>query len=285
MYGYARSINANKSASALATMGTISIPLVAFGALESGADVPGIAFVAAAIYFVFVQSASATTRMILAGMCVGMAFGFKSLHLVSVGVLAMLIAARAFGVSEFNSKWRAAGETTRQLALFAVSTFAMASFWLVRDWILFGNPVYPVYIAGLFDLLGWKMAPDVNLYDRHFTQFEWVHRPRDWLTYPWWEWNEIGKYFSSNSGLGPFFAATVPVSLLGIAAGWATRRIRLNSGASLLLLGGCIVAAVWWALDERQPRYAMGALVYLMPVTAWVVSRTSGVRRTLVNMV
>ena|ERR1051326_6648202 len=43
-----------------------------------------------------------------------------------------------------------------------------------------------------------------------------------------------------------------------------------------LLTGGGLVLAVSWALGERQPRYLMGAFVFLVPLVAWMVSLTTG---------
>jgi hypothetical protein len=40
-----------------------------------------------------------------------------------------------------------------------------------------------------------------------------------------------------------------------------------------LLLASMFVGVVWWALEDRQPRYMLSAIVFSMPLVAWVVTQ------------
>src|SRR4029077_7454946 len=73
--------------------------------------------------------------------------------------------------------------------LFLALVLAMASPWLVRNQRDFHNPLYPVYVGGVSNLLGWPGAPDVDYVQRRAFQFEWVRSPAEWLVYPWVEWH------------------------------------------------------------------------------------------------
>jgi hypothetical protein len=285
VYGTARSIGADFNASVVVAIGTIGVPLVALGSVEAGADVPGLAFLACGLYFVFAEAAPVKWRMTFAGICVGLAVGCKNLHLASMAIISGLLIGQSFSRDSTQVARRFFVEYGSRVVPFALAAMIISSFWLVRSWVVFNNPVYPVYISGIFDLLGWEKAPDLELYDRAYTQYEWVRRPLEWIVYPWHEWNSIGKNFSSNSGLGPFFAAAVPVAVFAVALRSLGRGTRVPRSPTLLLLGGCLSISVWWVMGDRQPRYAMGALAYLMPVTGWVMSQLTGVFRRIQELV
>src|SRR5207342_1313765 len=93
-YGIGRILADHRSA-LLAASGLAVIPLVAYSSFGPGSDIGGLAFLALATYVVCRDDLPVSRRAALAGMACGLAYGFKSLHLISTAVLgaALLYAA------------------------------------------------------------------------------------------------------------------------------------------------------------------------------------------------
>jgi hypothetical protein len=149
----------------------------------------------------------------------------------------------------------------------------------VRNIVEVDNPLYPVHIKGLFDWFGWKAAPGFTLASRIENEQEWVARSSDWLTYPWIEHHFINQNFKHSSGLGPFFAMTVPVALvLWPIRAFAARRafgpaLRVQA---MLYATAVVVLLAWWKLGDRQPRYAMVAIALMLPIVAVGITAARG---------
>lgn len=286
-YGLGRAIGADKIASLLAALGILSIPIIGIAAFEAEADLGGVAFLAIAVFFTIAKSDHPLLHQILGGLAAGLAFGFKSLHLISAAFLFFLILLLASRKS--RDKLPKIGFTSSfyPALVFLISFFSMAAFWLVRNQAQLGNPLYPVYLP-LFEMFGWTKAPDIDYLRRSQTldtQFEFVRSSIEWYAYPWLEWHYIGQNYKGSSGLGAFFACAVPVacltSLIRVFKGTTQRRHAIAS----LLVGGILVFSVWWVLGDRQPRYCMGALIFLVPLVASTVSQTGGLYRTCLEFV
>ena len=99
-----------------------------------------------------------------------------------------------------------------QSAAFASGFLALAGIWLLRNQLQLGNPVYPIPLGGLPGLLGFASAPDWPFDEMKYAELEWVPASWQWLVYPWVEGHRLHQNFKFSSGLGPFFAATVPVA-------------------------------------------------------------------------
>jgi hypothetical protein len=282
VYGLALAAGADRSASLLATIGLATIPIFGFSALELGADIGGVAFVAVAALLIVTPSTShPTARALVAGIAAGLAFGFKSLNLVPAAVLGLFLLID--GVRD--------GTTRRSLHafapafLYAVAAFGTMSFWLARNLVEAGNPLYPVHLGRVFDLFGWHAAPDFTLAARMDSEHEWVARSRDWLFYPWVEGHVYRQNFKHSSGLGPFFAATVPIVVVlwpirwiaALRAGPLPATLRVQSR---LFVVAAVVTIAWWVLGDRQPRYVMVAIAMAMPIVAAFVTMTVGRLRT-----
>lgn len=262
---------ADRNASLLAACGVLSVPMIAFSSVELSADVGGLAFIVLAMYFALEQSTSRNAALGLAGVCAGLALGFKSVHLISIGVIGLLILVRDFSGKDARVPKLWPG--IQGLSIFIAAAAVTGSFWLTRNYVSFGNPFYPVNLPVIGDLLGWAKAADVDFSQRHATQFEWVRRPVDWLSYPWVEWHVLGQNFKHSSGLGAFFAASVPVSLCVVGAAVIRNGVHRHQVRFILFLTIAFVMGTWWGLDDHQPRYAFAALAYCMPLVAWVVTQ------------
>lgn len=282
-YTLGRLAGADRNASLLAACGLLSVPMIAFSSVELGADIGGIAFIVLAMSFVLSTGIDRGVALALAGACAGLALGFKSVHLISIGFLGLVVLATRPETGRAGARgWqgRLAGACT-----FAGAAALTSSFWLVRNGLAFDNPFYPVNLPLVGDLLGWARAGDVDFSQRHATQFEWVRSSLEWLAYPWIEWHVLGQNFKHSAGLGAFFAATVPVSLAVVAGSVLAARGRANRVHAILLLSVVFVVGTWWLLDDRQPRYVLAAIAYCMPLVAWVVSRTPAHWRRALDVV
>ncbi len=285
VYGLCRSAGADRSAALLATAGLVTIPIFGFSAIEVAADLGGLAFVAVAAYLMLSRAGTPTARAGVAGIACGIAFGFKSLDLIPIAVLGLFVIVECAGE---RRRERSTIAAFAPVAWFTLSAIAMMGFWLVRNAIEAGNPLYPVHIGGLFDLLGWRAAPDFDLKTRITNEAEWVARSRDWLTYPWTESQAFDQNFKHSSGLGPFFAATIPVTIvlwpLRLAEAWRHRgggplATPVRAQAALYAIA-VVVFVAWWVLCDRQPRYFMAAIVALVPIAATMITATRGRLRT-----
>lgn len=275
-----RVTGADQRAALLAACGLMGVPMIAFSASTLNADVGGLAFIAGAMYFVLCPAMPAPRRLVLAGLCAGVAFGFKSLHLISIGYLGLLVLVQgAAGAPGWRSK---ATGALRLGAIFTAAVLAGAGFWLVRNYLELGNPLSPVSLPIITDLLHWTKNPEVDLMHRHETQFEWVRSPLEWLVYPWVEWHMHDQNFKSSAGLGAFVACSVPLTLIALALRLYEPGPDARYPVYSLFGGALFVMLVWWILDDRQPRYALAGLVYCMPLVAWLLTQVDGsARRTL----
>ena len=281
VYGTARGLGADKQMSALVTAGLFTIPLVAFGLFEAGADIGGMTFVAVAVYLVVVRPVGPIATAVLAGMAAGAAYGFKVIHLLSIGYLFVVVAGgflkRANDDAPFALRMDLAGAS-----LFALAALATGGFWMVRAYHLFDNPFYPTSLPLVSDLFHLPRAPDLGT--GAAVQSQWVRSAAEWFVYPWVEWHMLNQNFKHSSGLGAFFAATAPVAYALVLAkllfGSPAKKVAL----AVLWTGATLVFAGWW-VTVREPRYFMAVFAYLVPVVAWTFSRTSGGGRTAFNAI
>lgn len=271
MFGLGRTVTRDFNAIALMTIGVASMPIVMRSSELIESDLGGLAFLAIAVFFAFGPAAFGRNRPILAGLAAGIAFGFKSLHLVGlIAVAALLLVPKQSGESSSHR----AGPSLR---LFGWASLVMSSFWLVRNYVQLGNPLYPVFVPEVFPLLGWTSPLDISLLGRLETQTLWVDAGWQWLLFPWRERPEVL--------LGPFFVFALPASLI-VAAHHAVGKGRFQRVAvGSMLLASLFLIAVWWLLGDRQPRYCLGALVFLGPLIAWMMARLSARVRVLFEAV
>ncbi|MGX4641300.1 hypothetical protein [Massilia sp. SYSU DXS3249] len=280
-YTLSRLAGADRNASLLVSCGLLSVPMIAFSSVELSADIGGIAFIVLAMSFALGQGIERRAAMALAGACAGLAFGFKSVHLIGMACIGLVVLADPVSPGlEERRTWR---DKILHAAIFSGTAVLACSFWLVRNYLSFDNPFYPVSLPLVGELAGWAKAADVDLTQRHALQFEWVRSPGEWLVYPWIEWHVLGQNYKHSSGLGAFFAATVPASLALVAASGFAGKGRARQVRWILLLAVVFVIGTWWLLDDHQPRYALAGIPYCMPLVAWVVSQAHVRWRPLLN--
>ena len=275
-YCLARAADVDKSMSLLCAAGLTTIPIFGFSGVEIGADVAGAAMLATASYFVLVRPRSFPPWPVLAGLAAGLAFGFKSLHLIGIALLGLVLLYDAL-TGRIASPRSTLLQRLQPVVVYGLFALGMAGLWLLRNYLATSNPLYPVHIAGLFDVLGWPKAPDIDFSDRLNTQNEFVVKSWQWLIYPWIESDARDIRFRHGAGLGAFFAMMVPMGVV-IGAILLFAKQAAVAAPSLAILRRLLFLAVmilliWWLLGDRQIRYAMGALPLVLPVCGWVASQ------------
>lgn len=289
IFGLAKLVGADSKASLWSVVGLLTVPLISYNILELEVDLAGVAFLAIAVYFVAAKPQSWPSWPVLAGLSVGIAYGVKAVHLISAIYLGLVLLL-AFVLERNNTV--PVNKRLQPIFAFSIAALAITSYWLVRNYLLLQNPMYPVHMP-FFDLLGWtgKSSADVSMSD---FQQEWVRSSGEWLLYPWLEWHFLGQNFKATAGLGAFFATAVPASFLAallysISALWRPEPDDVTQSnhtdrTILVLVGGAIfILAVWYLMGARQPRYGIAALVYLLPLAGWAVARTSNIRRIVMD--
>jgi hypothetical protein len=283
VYRIARQLGADRRAAVFAAVGMLTMPVVTLHADQAESDVIGMTLLAVALHLVL-ASELPLRRFVAAGLAIGLAFGVKMLYLVGGGLIffaALLLPAQARpGRPPAAGRWQGA------LLLFA-SAVAIGSFWLLRNFLATGNPLYPIYVRGVFDALGWPGAPDADYAASLRTQFQWVRSVAEWPVYPWTEWHfaSAGTHYKGNAGLGSFFAAAVPVACAVALATALRDALRRQWGdrsrqRAVMLAAGTAMVVIWFLLGDRQPRYASAAWIFLLPLVGTMLSALDGgVRR------
>lgn len=278
LYRLCRYSGADQSAAGLVSCGVTTIPLFSFCATELGADVAGVAFALLAFWLVLSRPPVIPGWSVLAGAASGIAYGFKPLHLVTAMLVGFLIlVGRAPAGTRPAPRARVA-----QLSSFVAGLTALAGVWLLRNQVELGNPFYPIPLGGLPALVGFTPAPDWPFDEFKHAEFEWVPATWQWLIYPWVEGHKLHQNFKFSSGLGPFFAAAVPVAWItwGIMLLLDQRRRRERGDGDrstrVLYVCGSLIFLAWWVSGSRQPRYAMVGIAVLLPLSAVLIASSSG---------
>ncbi|NOT12416.1 MAG: hypothetical protein HOP23_11390 [Methylococcaceae bacterium] len=270
----AKMVGSDRNTAILLAIGILSIPIFGFSSIELGSDVAGVACLVAALVLALAGRRNDFYLALVSGLAAGLAYGFKSLHLVGSGLIGMLILLGFARQAEAGIRSWGSLDFGRAL-LFITGFLILAGPWLLRNWLEFNNPLYPIHFGRVFDFLGFASAPDFSLEERTYTQFEWVKKTLEWFFYPWVEWQFINQNFKHNSGLGAFFALTVPAAwfiwswIIGMSAWHKFTKsdkptfYAIWPGFVCYLIGTAIII-VWALLGDRQPRYLMGGIPFLV---------------------
>jgi hypothetical protein len=142
-----------------------------------------------------------------------------------------------------------------------------AGYWLGRNWIATGNPIYPsrVRVAGITVLDGPKEIKSST------RQQEWfVDSAAGWLGYPFREtFNDVPRYTLEN-GFGPLFAAGSLAALAALAAALTSGRwLEVRAHLAIPLTALCFVVVN----PYKEPRYVIALCGFAVLGVAWVAER------------
>jgi Dolichyl-phosphate-mannose-protein mannosyltransferase len=271
-YALARQLRASPAAAALVAAVPVTLPIVV-SAYEQGMpdSVMYSTWVAGLVFLLRHGRTGRTADLVLAGLGLGMAFGTKW-----YGVWAVAIVLAVWAAGQLLSR-RGPGPVARQLLALTGLVAVAGGFWLVRNVVEVGNPVYPVKVAPL-GVTVFDAPPDLY---RELAGFTILDYAGDWEV--WREFLRPG--FDHGFGLA---WVVLPLAAL-MALGMALRRRRSSRSAALVAatVVAAALAAVAYAATpysalggEGQPaltgantRYGLPAVLLALPAVAWLVSR------------
>ncbi len=188
----------------------------------------------------------------LAGAFAGLAFAAK--YTAAGAAIGLAVAVAALGGGTLAQR-------ARRLTIFGVGAAVFVLPWLIKDWALTGNPVYPFFFAGRF-WDSWRVA--------------WYARGGTGLP-PWrlliapWEMTVQGLEGAPGyaATLGPLWLALLPAVLTG----WRGRSQVARKQLTLLLTVIGVAFAVWlaqaaWSAQLQQSRLLFGVFPALACVLA-----------------
>jgi hypothetical protein len=156
--GIGGSIGLTQKAAAAAGLLFFLAPVVMSESTVAYVDLIFIASFLTAFHFVlrFLRSSAFTTGAglpsgldlrfaALGGAAAGIALGTKSLGILYCGVLTVLLLAH-LATAVVRRKTNPPAALTA-LSLFALPMIALGSYWYIRTWLLYGNPLYPVKVG------------------------------------------------------------------------------------------------------------------------------------------
>jgi hypothetical protein len=184
----------------------------------------------------------------LSGAMMGLALGSKYLALGGAAVLGLwlLWQSRAQG-------WKA---VLVRGVLFGGTALLVGSPWYIKNWLIGGNPVYPLFLGGT----GWT-ADRMHWHTVYHHSFGTGHSVWDYLLLPWnlyAQHTRFGTFMGSAEILSPLF----PLALLYPR----THRSRAMDGLAVVTL----VRFAVWSLGSQQTRF-------LLPIFPTLSLLTSGV--------
>jgi hypothetical protein len=207
-----------------------------------------LALVAAVVWW---RDRSSTRWLVLSGVMSGLAMGTKYPALMGFAVLGVFVA-----LVTVRGGWKRLVGSCLALALPAV---IVASPWYLKNWLWFGNPVYPLY----FGAPGWDPAR-LELYNAFLNSFG---VGRSWLDYLLLPWNLYAQHARFGTVMNRI---DVPGLLFPLVLLYPF--LKKDRTVSALLWIALARGAVW-ALGTQQTRFLLPIFPALAVATAYVMDR------------
>jgi len=248
-YAIARELHAPRATSALAATALLAMPVSIRSGLEGvQTDLPMLAMLGAGV--LFLVRCRGHAEIVTAGLALGLAFGTKWYAVTGVAVIVAI--------------WALTRPRPRDAVTLLALIAAGGGFWLVRNWIATGNPLFPQPLP-LF-----PSPPDPLREAGGFTLAHYAFDFGIWDTY-------LRPAFASSFGwagaifvTGAVAAATLrpPRRVVVVAAGtFALFALYLVTPYSAFGPEGRPVLA------QASTRYALPALIGAAVLTAWLAAR------------
>jgi len=189
--------------------------------------------------------------LVLAGVLTGLAVGSKYPGLMGCAAMCGLVAALSAG--------HGLGRLVRNLSLFLGVALALAAPWYAKNWLWFGNPVYPLYLGGP----GWD-AERLRLYQAYLGTFGAGRSLLDWLLLPW-------NIYARHEQFGAVMnRIDVPSLLFPLLLLYPLRR---GPRAINLLLAFAAARSMLWAFGSQQTRFLLPAFPAMAVATTHMLNR------------
>lgn len=264
-FGLCRLCGSRDSTSFLMAMLFILTPMILIQMRVAYVDAAFGSMVAAALYlFLKWQKQPEISYALLLGLATGLMMGIKPNGIAFAAVIFL-------SFSFWLYKFRGTKEIGLglQITVIFLAIILTGSFWYLRTFWYYGNPIYPVKIdfPGL-SLPGMGSVGELFMF--HNTPEDYRNRnPLINIANSWLELgNETYNYYSRTRGFGPAWASLALPAVVPFAVNaWRLRNIPLLWMLGLTAVMLALQPAVWW------PRYAL----YIVPVglaaLAWVYDR------------
>lgn len=246
--GLTRSFGASRAGAAGAACLFITTPIVLAQLTANYVDTALASMFLAAFWFIlrFIHSRH-KGDLLLSGIAGGITLGIKSSALACVGIAGLILF--VWCAWEYYGKRMSVKQATVLHLLMVVPIVLLGSFWFIRTWLTYGNPLHPFRI----DVLGHTLFPGQG------TVHDWImvpNTPPELLGLSWWKqiwisWMQPVQPVVYSQHLGGFglqwpvfmFPAVV---LFTILAAWKQRRTFLLLCLPLILIFVTQPAA-WWS--------------------------------------
>jgi hypothetical protein len=235
VYAFSRRLGLDYKAGQLAAAAFLLTPMVLLQSFLKLNDLIGASMLIAAIGLSSAPMKQWNAiRLAFIGLALGLAVTIKLVLIPGAAAVGFYVLIRLLSNARYS---RTGNSVFTCLAFFAVSFLIVVAPWWTRNFLHFGNPVYPVALP----LIGRGFSfENFNKADLAF-----VPRPAAWLIYP------LIELHSEQSGLGALFSVC---ALVGFAmAAWKGRRKLLN----LFVFVTVVMVVAWWFLSERFPRFLL----------------------------
>lgn len=279
-FGLSRAGGAGRNSSILAAMLFLLTPMVLIHLRVAYVDAAFGSMVAASLYlFLRWQEERNLGYAFIFGLALGLMMGIKATGIAFAGVFVLVIISLCFwqyrqGISSRWSLWL-------QVIVILLALLATGTFWYLRTWRFYGNPVYPVEVQ----VLGWKL-PGMGSVSRLFMTANTpeAYRGRNIILNILTSWLELGSesynYYSRTRGLGPAWAALALPAVLPFTFSALRRRrppVLWMVGLTLIFL--ILQPAAWW------PRYVLYVVPVGLAAMAWVYDRLDSRLKTAVAVI
>jgi len=281
IYALARELTAPAALAVLFASCFVAMPVVNFPAFEALADAPMLAAFASGVLFLMrFRRTGARADLVLAGVGLGLSFGMKWYAPVAVAVVISAWAGAAF------LERKGARATLLTTAGLTGIVLAVGGFWLLRNLVEVGNPVFPIEVS-LGDLTILDAPRDIHRERIGYSLAHYLDEPGIWRDIFW------PSFLAFMSYVAVLLWAVLP--LAGVIAwlgrrqpGAATERTR-SVLLCLAMAAGIAVLYIFIPYTafglEGQPvqaaanaRYVVPALVLAAALGAWAAGRLGRAR-------
>jgi hypothetical protein len=234
-----------------------SIPSVFMNACTAYTDIMLAFYTFVALYaFINWFNTKQNLWLVLCGLFSGVAMSTKygALAFPFIGSLAVLWACRK---NEVSGK-----KALKFLSIFYLSAFSTGAPFYLKNWIMTGNPLYPLFYQ-IFGGEGWS-AEQAGYYDLFIENLGMGRQILDYVLLPW---NLSFKSQMDSPGfdgiMGPLFFLVLPF-ILGIG-----KKLSIEVK---ILISYCLLAFFFWASSAQQMRYLIPLFPFLSILVGFVFS-------------